>query len=326
MAKLAWLGVLLVAFCLTLWALGKTGSFGLNEPRTVAFIAGCLALAPFHTGIATANQTILVVGLCALGVLAATGEHDFAAGLLFGAACSLKPHIGSFLVLYYLIQRRWRLFITAVSFTAALALIAIGWMQISGVSWRADFFRNVNVLTQHNTIDDFTSANPIRFLLVNLQVPFYSFTHSAKSSNVLALSCGALLICVWMYLVLRVGSRRPRDFELLALAAIAVIGLLPIYHRLYDVSLLAIPLCWCLTCPSGRLKNLSIASLIFMLPFAFPTAAFLEQAVHAQRVPEWLVQSWAWERVIMPHQTYLLVGLAIVLLRAISLTKYEEPA
>ncbi len=324
-AKLAWLGVLLAAFAFTVWALSRAAAFRIGEPRTIAFIAGCLALAPFHTGIATANQTILVVGLCALGVFAATGEHDFVAGLLFGAACSLKPHIGSFLVLYYLIQRRWRLFITSVSFTAMLAVIAMGWMQISGVSWRADFFHNVNVLALHNTIDDFTSANPIRFLLINLQVPLYSFTHQAKSANLLALSCGALLIGVWMYVVLRVGPRRPRDFELLALSAISVIGLLPLYHRLYDASLLAIPLCWCLTCPSGRLKNLSIAALILMVPFAFPTAAIMQQAAHSQHLPGWLVQSWAWERFIMPHQTYLLVALSIVLLVAISQMKYEEP-
>jgi len=324
-AKLAWLAVLLAAFCLTVWALIRTAAFRLDEPRTIAFIAGCLALAPFHTGIAAANQTILVVGLCALGIFAATGEHDFVAGLLFGAACSLKPHIGSFLVLYYLIQRRWRLFITAVSFTIVLVLIAVGWMQIHGVSWRADFFHNVSVLTEQNTIDDFTSANPIRFLLINLQVPFYSFTHQGKSANLLALSCGALLICIWMYLVLRVGSRKPRDFALLALAAIAVIGLLPLYHRLYDASLLAIPLCWCLTCPSERLKNLSFAGLVLMLPFAFPTAAILQQAARSQQVPGWLVQSWAWERIIMPHETYLLVALSIILLRAVSLMRYEEP-
>jgi hypothetical protein len=323
-AKLAWLGVLLASFAFTVWALIKTAGFRLGESRTIAFIAGCFALAPFHTGIAAENQTILVVGLCALGIYAASRDRDFAAALLFGAACSLKPHIGSFIVLYYLIQRRWRLFTTAVAFTGALVLIAIGWMQISGVTWAADYFQNIKVLTQQNHIDDFTTANPIRFLLVNLQVPFYSFTREARSANLLAMLTGAVLICVWMYLVLRVGRQKSRESELLALSAIAVLGLLPVYHRMYDASLLAIPLCWCLTLPTGHLKRVSIAALILMLPFALPTTAILQQGAAAQRIPNSLVQSWAWERIFMPHQSYLLLVLAIVLLRGIALEKDIE--
>jgi hypothetical protein len=323
-AKLVWFLVLLASFTLTVWALIKTAQLHIADPRTLAFIAGCLALAPFHTGIAAENQTILVVALCALGIYAASRDRDVAAGLLFGAACSLKPHIGTFIVLYYLIQRRWRLFATAVGFTAVLVLIAIGWMQISGVAWASDYFHNIKVLTVENRIDDFTSANPIRFLLINLQVPFYSFTRQATSANLLALVTGAVLICVWMYLVLRVGSLRRRDFELLSLAAIAIIGLLPVYHRLYDASLLAIPLCWCLSRPPGRSRSVSTAALILMLPFALPTTAILQQLVMSHRISDSLVQSWAWERIIMPHESYLLLALAIVLLRGIALIRADD--
>ena len=131
-AKIVWLAVLVIAFGLTVWSLAKVAGFRLDELRTLAFIAACLALAPFHTGIASANQTILVIGLCALAIWAASGSRDVAAGMLFGVACSLKPQIGSFLVLYYLLQRRWRLFATALSFTAALALVAALWLQICG--------------------------------------------------------------------------------------------------------------------------------------------------------------------------------------------------
>ena len=236
-AKIAWLAVLLAAFGLTVWSLMKFAGLHLDDPRSLAFIAGCLALAPFHTGIASANQTILVVGCCALGVWAASGQRDVVAGLLFGVACSLKPHIGSFLVLYYLVRRRWRLFGTALGLTLALMLVAALWMRICGVSWTQDYFHNAKVLVAENKIDDFTSVNPIRFLLVNLQVPFYSFV-SKESANMMALSVGALLVCVWMYLLTR---NRQAGSELLALGAIATISLLPVYHRFYDVSLLAIP-------------------------------------------------------------------------------------
>src|SRR6266536_1383873 len=65
-AKMAWLAVLLTGFALTLWSLARIAGLRLSEPRTIAFVAGCLALAPFHTGIAGGNQTIVIVGFCAL--------------------------------------------------------------------------------------------------------------------------------------------------------------------------------------------------------------------------------------------------------------------
>jgi hypothetical protein len=311
-AKIAWLVVLLVAFGLTVWALAKTAGVRLAEPRTLAFVAGCCALAPFHTGIAAANETILVVGLCALGIWAASsGRHDVAGGLLFGAACSLKPHIGSFLVLYYLVRRRWRLFGTAIALTAALAMAAILWMWVCGISWQQDYFHNLKVMAAQNKIDDFTSANPIRFMLINLQVPIYSFTGSAHESNILALAAGVLLVAVWIYFVLR---DRFEKSELLALSTIAVIGLLPVYHRLYDASILAIPLCWCVSEVTGKLKTVSRIALLLMAPFLIPGTAVLQQLSAEGRIPSTWTQSWWWDRVIMPHQTWLLLLLAVVLL------------
>lgn len=314
-AKLAWLAVLLAAFAATVWALVKTAGFRVSEPRTLAFIAGCCALAPFHTGLAGGNGTILVAGLCALGVWAATGRRDIMAGLLFGAACSLKPHIGSFLVLYYLVRRRWRLFGTAIALTGVLALLALLWMQIKGVTWAPDYFHNMRMMATQNTIDDFTSANPIRFMLINLQVLFYSFTRSARESNILAFVSGAFLIAVWIYLVLR---NRSEKSELLALSAIAVIGLLPVYHRLYDATLLAIPLCWCVSEVAGKRKNIVTISLLLMVPFLVPGTAVLQQLALEHKVSSAWTQSWWWERVIMPHQTWLLLLLAIILLYALA--------
>ena len=310
-AKIAWLAVLLSSFALTVWSLIKVAGFRLSEPRTIVFVAGCLALAPFHTGIASANQTILVAGLCALGIFVASGNHDVAAGLLFGAACSMKPHVASFLVLYYLVQRRWRLFATAVAFTAFLVLVAAGWMQIAGVHWTQDFIANIRFGSVKNTVDDFTTANPIRFMLVNLQVPFYSFTHDRQAANMMALSLGAALVVVWMVFVLRAQER---NSPLLSLATIAVIGLLPLYHRLYDAAVLAIPLCWCLAQTNRRLQKVAISSLLLMAPFLLPGAALLQEAVRQRRIPESWTHTWWWDRVVMPHETWLLLLLSVTLL------------
>jgi len=313
-AKILWLGILLIAFAITVWTVLQVAGFRVDSLQALAFITGCLALAPFHTGIATGNESILVIGTCAAAIWAASARRDIVAGVLFGVACSLKPQIGSFLVLYYLMHRRWRLFVTALALTLALALAAILWMHLCGVSWAQDYFYNVKVLATENKIDGFTTANQGRFMLINLQVPLYSLTGSEQTSNILALSGGALLVSVWMYLVTRgytCGS------ELLALGTIAVIGLMPVYHRLYDASLLAIPLGWCLSRSAATLKNVALVTLLLMAPFLVPGTALLQRLAAQGRVPLAWTHSWWWDRIVMPHETWTLLLLCIVLLYGI---------
>jgi hypothetical protein len=233
---------------------------------------------------------------------------------MFGAACSLKPHIAAFLLLYYLLRRRWQLLTATVAFGILLVLIVILRMQVAGVAWVHDYFHNIQVLSANNKIDDFTSANPIRFLLINLQVAFYSYTSSARSANILALGTGVLLIAVWVYLTMRKSAK---ETELLALSAIAVIGLLPVYHRLYDAAVLAIPVCWCMSELTGQMRTIARVALIVMTPFLFPGAAMLQQLARNGRIPQSWLSSWWWEGVVMPHQTWFLLLLVLVLLYAL---------
>jgi hypothetical protein len=315
-AKIAWTGVLVLAFLLTVLTLVRTAGFRLNEPRTLAFVAGCFALAPFHTGMATGNVSIVVIAACAMGIWAASRGRDVTAGALFAVACSFKPHIGAFFVLYYLVRRRWQVFGSALAFTAGLVLIAALWMQLCGVSWAHDYFRNAKGFVTANRIDDFTSANPIRFMLINLQVPFYSFTGNSALSNLLALSAGVLLVAVWLYWIIR---NQEHGSELLALGAIALICLMPVYHRFYDAAVLVIPLCWCLSRPPGKLKGIAGTALLLMAPFLVPGTAILQQAALHGRVPDAVIQSWWWTRVVMPHEAWTLLLLCLVLLCGMAL-------
>jgi len=184
-------------------------------------------------------------------------------------------------------------------------------MQIAGIHWTQDFIANIRFGSVKNFVDDFTTANPIRFMLINLQVPFYSFTHDRQAANMMALSLGAALVAVWIVFVLRAQAR---NSPLLSLATIAVIGLLPLYHRLYDAAVLAIPLCWCLTQTSNRMQKVAISSLLLMAPFLLPGTALLQEAVRQGRIPETWTHTWWWDRVVMPHQTWLLLLLSVTLL------------
>jgi len=209
-----------------------------------------------------------------LGRLAATRQRDVTAGILFGVACSLKPQIGAFLVLYYLVRRRWQLFATALASTLGLAAVAALYLWIRGASWIQDYLHNARGFVSANHIDDFTSANPGRFTLINLQVPLFSITGHSSSANLLAFAVGGLLACAWIYWVARGSAHVP---QLLSLGAISIICLLPVYHRFYDAGLLILPLCWCLTELAERSKqsaNWTVkVALLLMIPFLVPATA-----------------------------------------------------
>lgn len=321
-ASILWVTVLLAAFAATVWALVHAAGFRHNEPRTLAFVAACLALAPFHTGIASGNPSILVIGLCIVAVWAATRHRDISSGILFGIACSMKPQIGAFLVLYYLVRRRWKLFATAVSTTFGLTFVAAIYLWIRGASWIQDYLRNAKGFVTANSIDDFSPANPIRFTLINLQVPFASFTRHS-SANLLAFAVGGVLLLFWLYWIASDNAHRS---ELLCLGAVAVISLLPVYHRYYDAGLLVLPLSWCLTGRSGRSKTIARIALLLMTPFLVPGTALLQQLAERGKISDAITHSWWWGSIVMPHQTWALLLLSLALLYAIKTPVPRAPS
>ena len=313
-AKVLWLIVLLISFGATVASMSRVAGLRRDDVRTVAFVAACLALAPFQTGISSGNPTILVIGLCAVAIWAAHVRHDVSAGVLFGMACSLKPQLGAFLVLYYLVRRRWRLFVTAVATTVGLNLVAVLYLWLRGVSWIQGYLNNARGFVSANNIDDFSTANPGRFNLINLQVPMFSMTGHSSSANLLAFVVGGCLICAWLYWMFR----NQHDSELLSLGTISVISLLPVYHRIYDAALLAVPLCWCITHIVRQSKKIAGAALLLMTPFLIPGTAFLQRLAARGQVSDAVSHSWWWDRVVMPHETWALLLLCLVLLYGIS--------
>lgn len=311
-AKVIWLLALLISFAATVWVFVRILEGSRDEARTVIFVAACLALAPFHTGLANGNTSILVIAFCALAIGAALEQHDTVAGLLFGFACSIKPQLGAFLVLYYLIRRRWRLFSVAVGCTASLNLIAALYLRLRGAAWLQDYLNNAKGFVSSNKIDSFAADNPGRFSLINLQVPFFSLTQNTYSANLWAFVVTGVLVCGWVFYVLK----RKGNLELLSLATIGTIALLPVYHRFYDAGFLVIPVCWSIAEIKGPSKAIARWALALMIPFLLPGSALLEKLALRSSVPSSLTSSRLWESIVMPHEIWILVLLSFVLLLA----------
>jgi hypothetical protein len=94
---------------------------------------------------------------------------------------------------------------------------------------------------------------------VSLQAIIAVFRDDPRFFNFASYLIAVPLLLVWALTVLR--SRPPVKSVWLALAAIASLSLLPVYHRVYDTKLLllTVPACAMLWSQGGRIGRLAVA-------------------------------------------------------------------
>ncbi len=317
LAYVLWFAMNLILFAIMLRALVKLAGFSgdLYWPATILLLAGTLALAPFHTGIVTANVSLVAVELSVIAIWAARRRHEIAAGLLLALAAGLKPQIGLCFLLYYLLRRRWRICGIAATVLACGAAFGLMRLEFGHTPWLANYLSDNRILLETGVLGNFTPINLTRFGLVNLQVALYPILGSVRVTNAVAMAMGAILLVVW---IVSVARRESRDHgELLDLSAIAVISLLPVYHRFYDATLLVLPLSWALSSFRGA-RKFAVISLLLMLPFLIPGGTLLESMEIGGRIPGGLTRHWWWDALVMPHQVWALLFLGILLLHEMS--------
>jgi Glycosyltransferase family 87 len=309
-----------------LWLLITVCSFGVAAvsllsvakllPRndlTIAFLAIALALAPFHTALAAGSIVTVAVAASAAAVWASNRRHDILAGVLLAMAVGLKPQIGLPFCFYYLVRRRWRLPALAVGLVAVLFLLAVARCAMGGTPWIENYLYDNRILFAPGSLGDFTEGNPIRFGLINFQVAAYTLLHNREAASLVAIALAATGGVAWLFLILRRERNRPGS-ELLALSALTVLSLIPIYHRFYDASLLIFPLAWSLTALNGPLRALARSVLaVIVLVFLLPGGTALQQLQQAGHFAA-LRNYWWWNTLVLPHECWSLLVLAVILL------------
>jgi len=307
-ALLVWIAVSVAGVVLSSFALLSICGCSLSDLRAQLFLVAAFALAPFHTGLGTANPAMLAVSLTVLTVWAAHHSRKKTAGTLLAIAVCLKPTVAGGLLLYYLVRRQWKVACIAGAVGVTIGVLGVSRLALAGAPWLASYLESTRKMFSSGSIDDFTRADAIRFNLINAQVFFYSLLGNASAAGRLAQFVGAAFLGSWLWLC----WRRRAASELLEISAISVIILIPAYHRFYDAALLIWPLAWSLLL-AGKRSNAAVA-LAAIAPFLVPGATLLSELARTGRIPAAVANGWWWNAIVLSHEAWDLILLAVLLL------------
>jgi hypothetical protein len=311
-SQYVWIGLNLLATILVLCGLLAVSEVSWRDPRAWAFAAFALAVAPLHTGLFTENPIILVLGMGVAALCAAKFCRASLAALALAVAICLKPQVGLCFLLFFVVQRRCKVVTVASTSSAFMMLVAIARLTTAGTPWLPSYMAASRLVFARGAINDFTAANPIWFHMLNLQVVFYPLLGNQAATSICALFVGVALGVIWLF---RAAGRNPGSDPFLTLSTLAVISLLPVYHRSYDAALLVIPIAWCILRASPRTATVRI-SLALSLLFLTPGGVLITQFAERAHLSAAIGNSWWWRSFVVGHQAWALLFLAVTLLSA----------
>jgi hypothetical protein len=314
LAESLWIILNLCAVGVIICGLVRIAGASWRDSKTWIFGALVLALAPIHTGLATENAAIFVVGLCVVALWATAYSRENLAGILLALAICTKPQVGLFFLLFYGVQRRWRIAWLAGAVSGVIAVIAIGRLLLTGIPWLTSYVENSRSIFSPGAINDFTAANPVWFQMINLQIAFHPLLRSIGGTNLCAIGGAAVLMCGWLWLAVKTDQS---SSSLLSLSTLAVISLLPIYHRSYDAALVVFPLAWALL-EEHRQSLVPRACLALIALFLLPGGVLVNFVASRAHLSRSVTTAWWWMSFVVAHQAWALLLLAALLLSAMA--------
>lgn len=320
-AEFLWIVLSLGAVGILICGIVAINGVGWRDPKAWMFATYTFALAPIHTGLATQNPAMVVVALCVATVWAERRARENLAALLLALAICVKPQLGLCVLLFYFVRRQWRMVWVTSGLSGCISLIAIGRMWVAGTAWLFPYIDNSRRVFASGAINDFSGANPVWFHMLNLQVALSPLGGMVRWTNFLAVGIGVALAGTWLWLTSKsVRTTSP----LLSLSTLAVISLLPIYHRSYDAALLVFPLGWALL-QETHLRTIVHSSLALIALFLAPGGTLVAQLAELGHISANTTNSWYWRSFIAAHQVWALLLLSTLLLWAMAKSS-AEPA
>ncbi|MGA3224758.1 MAG: glycosyltransferase family 87 protein [Acidobacteriaceae bacterium] len=179
--------------------------------------------------------SLIIIGSC----LFLRGRLIPLGTLLFMLSLALKPQIGGLIVLYFLVQKiHWRYAAVAMAGAGALLLSAclvLGHHRQSA-DWASTLRTNLSATLSPGGSADPRPANHQAIGDTNLQALTSIFFPDASRFNPAAYAIFLGLLAAGVIAVARANASKELHF--LALGALSILSLTPVYHRFYDTRLL----------------------------------------------------------------------------------------
>ncbi len=288
----------LVLFPLMLRATMRLKGVHWNSPTGLLVSAFALALAPWQAAIAAQSISAQAIELAIVG---AALQSQTAGGISTGIAFCLKPQLAVWFLLFEVAKKRWRRVLTAGTIFGCMSLLALSRMP---ATWLGSYRDNLRYFFAIGGVNDFTTGDPVRFELLNPQVMFYYLTMNYDLANVLTWLITACLLVVW--------ARRRWQSDSLRLAAIILIGLLPVYQRIYNAGVIVVVLPYALSHWAETRSKLLVATCgVFLIP----GTAILQLLHRTHYIDDAIWNgSWWFNLLIGPHATWAILAMIVSLL------------
>ena len=315
-ADTIWLILGLVAVGATVSLLLRLGDFRLSEDRAWVLATFVLAFSPLHQAFHMANVALVAVPLCLLGIYLAESKHDFAAGIVLSTVTALKPQLGLWVLLFYLIQFRKRFVIGALLPAVAL----LGALVNYPVPWRtliSGYRSNLHYWFDPGRMIGFTDG-AMPFHVNTSQVILYQILRNVPLTSVAAFGIFGCGLAVWLFVV--VVRDRFRVSVPLAISSLLALSFISIYHSVSDVTILTLALCWAYRdepepMPWGKRAWSKRATCILFLLMMLPGhSALIRLAPHLSAE---FTDTWWWKLLVARYFIWLLLALNAVLLYAL---------
>lgn len=261
-ARVAWAVLNVVAFL--------AGSFCIfaaspkSHPRLVATLIALVLATSGKTLLGLGQPVTITIAALTLGVplLIYSRFLPFAAFMLT-VALTFKPQMAVLIVLFLLVRRihtPWVLAAAGTAFTVLIVAASLLSIRPGSASWQRDWQRQIATSIQPGATNDPRPDSQNAVSDVNLQAITSIFSADARVFNALAYVVFGITLVIWAAAAWR-NRIGPSD-DIIAIAAVSVISLLPFYHRAYDtrILLLTIPVI-----PIVVAKDRTVGSVIAVL-------------------------------------------------------------
>jgi len=212
----------------------------------------------------SSNAAGIVVSLCVVAVCCFLFDRFAAVGILcLAISLTIKPQETGLVWLYFLLSGgvyRKRALQTLLV-TIAISLPALLWIGHIAPHWLQEWQANLAAFSVKGGINDpgpTSSGGHGLAMVISLQSLISVFWDDPRIYNPASYIACAPLLLAWAFITLRTRASLSRAW--LALASIAALSMLPVYHRQYDAKLLllTVPACVILLAEGGPIGRLAL--------------------------------------------------------------------